>query len=254
MDHSPSTINQQPYSAPPSGRRAGWIDAAIASGFIATIAMTICLAIAYGIANAFGNANGQTLEQWLAALSQNELTENVNDSFALGLVFNLIMGLVWAIVYAYAFASRLPGPGWFRGVLFSLIPWLLSIVVFFPLTGIGFLGNDIDAGFLPALGNLILHLVFGAVLGTLYRAQMGYEAGDDTPEFHMSRNSARASSLGILIGGTIGFIGGWFLGPSIDNIASQPMVAFAGCLIGAAMGMAMGALFGMGSEEPATNS
>ena len=53
-------------------------------------------------------------------------------------------------------------------MLFSIIPWFLSLVVFFPIVGAGFFGADLDAGPLPAIGNLILHLIYGAVLGSMY--------------------------------------------------------------------------------------
>jgi hypothetical protein len=240
-----------PEARPRSQRRANWLDTSIASGFIATVAMTGAMAIAYGLVNAFGDDSGNTLQQWFAALTTNELVDRVGDGFALGLILNLLMGLVWAVVYALWFVQRLPGTGWQRGMLFSLIPWVLSLVVFFPIAGGGLFGSDIDAGFLPALGNLILHLVYGGVLGTLYRSEMGHRAGEESAldlDIDLVPNGSRATTVGIIAGAILGIIGGWLLGPSIENIAAQPIVAFGGLLTGAAMGMTLGMLVGMSGE------
>lgn len=240
-----------PEARTTSRQRGNWLDTSIASGFIATIAMTAALAIAYGVVNAFGDGGGNTLQRWFAALTTNELVDRVGDGFALGLILNLLMGLVWAVVYAGLFAQRLPGTGWQRGMLFSLIPWALSLVVFFPIAGGGLFGGDIEAGFLPALGNLILHLVYGGVLGTLYRSEVGRRAGQESAldlDIDLVPNGSRATTVGIVAGALIGTIGGWLLGPSIDNIMAQPIVAFGGLLTGAAMGMTLGMIASMGSE------
>lgn len=252
MDHSmsPTPIETPPYAS----RRFSWIDASIASGFIATIAMSLAMAVAFGVARAIGDTQGGTLERWFAALASNDLIDRIGDGVAIGLVLNLVLGLVWAMVYARFFVHRLPGAGWQRGMLFSLIPWLLSLLVFFPMSGLGFFGSELDAGFLPAAGNLILHLVYGAVLGTLYRADVGAHAGDPSAldvEIDLTPNGSRATSIGMLVGGVLGVLGGWWLAPGIDNLAAEPIVIFGGLLIGVAMGMTLGALAGMREDDPA---
>jgi hypothetical protein len=226
-----------------------WLRASIASGFIATFALTSSLAIAYGIVNSLGDTDGNRIERWFAALSSNELTENVGDMFAIGMVLNLFMGLIWAIIYARWFEPRLTGPGWRRGALFSMIPWLLSIVVVFPIAGIGIFGNQIDAGILPVVGNLVLHLVFGVVLGTLYAMEIDSGLGTSQHDHQANTNSERAAAFGIILGGVLGFAGGWLVGPSMDDLASQPVIAFAGALSGAAVGMLIGSFLGLHIDE-----
>jgi hypothetical protein len=236
---------------PPAIRsRTGWIDASIASGFIATIVMSMAMAIAFGISRAIGNAQGG----WFAALVSNDLINRIGDGVAIGLVLNLILGLVWAIVYARWFVERLPGAGWQRGMLFSLLPWLLSLLVFFPATNLGFFGSELDAGFLPAAGNLVLHLIYGAVLGTLYRADVGAHAGDASPldvDIDLTPHGSRAITVGMLGGAVLGVLGGWLLAPGLDDLAAQPLVIFGGLLTGAAMGMTLGAFAGMRDDDAA---
>lgn len=225
--------------------RNDWLRDGLASGFIATFAMTASMAAAYALANTLGSAGGNTIERWFAALSSNEMTENVGDMFAIGMILNLVMGLVWALIYARFAEPRLTGLGWRRGALFSLIPWALSILVFFPIAGIGLFGAEIDAGLLPVLGNLILHLVFGAVLGTLYEMEGSSEAHDQ----QANTNSERSAAIGMLTGGVLGFIGGWLVAPGMESIANQPVIAFAGALSGAAIGMLIGSLLGLKIDD-----
>jgi hypothetical protein len=231
-----------------TGLRFDWLRASIASGFIATFAMTACMAVAHALANAIGDTGGGTLQRQFAALSSNELTRTVGDTFAVGMVLNLAMGLLWALVYARWFEPRLSGPGWWRGMVFSLLPFALSILVFFPVAGIGVFGIDADAGILPVLGNLVLHLVYGAVLGSLYAIDAWSGVGSDR-DAEANSNSERAAALGVVIGGIVGFAGGWLVSPAFDDLASSPAIALAGALTGAAIGMLLGSFLGLRVNE-----
>lgn len=249
MTQRPASVSVQRYATPDHAVHDDWVRDGLATGFIATFAMTVSMAAAYGIANALGDASGNVVARWFAALSSNEMTRNVGDIFAIGMILNLLMGLVWALVYARLAEPRLEGPGWRKGALFSLVPWLLSILVFFPIAGIGVLGSGVDAGILPVLGNLILHLVFGVVLGTLYAMEVGNGANRSRHDLQANWNSERASALGMLAGAALGFIGGWLVAPGLDGIANQPVIAFAGALSGAAIGMLIGSMLGLKVDD-----
>src|SRR5215212_5388288 len=132
--------------------REGWLR----NGLLAAGAMTLTLAVAYGIAAGLGDASGGFLGRWLWALTHNRLTE------AVGGRPTLFMGLALSILYAGFAEQHLGGPGWRRGLLFALVPWALSLVVFLPLVGGGLFGLGLGAGLLPILGNLVVHLVYGA--------------------------------------------------------------------------------------------
>lgn len=249
MVHSPATVSHRPHAPSTTSLRFDWLRASIASGFIATFAMTICLAIGYGFANSVGDTDGNTVERWLAALSTNELTENVGNSFFVGMVLNLAMGLLWAMIYARWAEPMLSGPGWRRGALYSLVPWLLSIVVFFPVAGVGLFGSDLDAGPLPVLGNLVLHLVYGITLGTLYAIEAGSGIGTAPHDLQANTNGERGASLGLALGAIVGLIGGWLVGPSLSDLAGEAVIAFAGALSGAAFGMLVGSFLGLKVDD-----
>jgi len=50
----------------------------------------------------------------------------------MGSLIHIGIGISLALVYALLFASWLPGPGWLRGALFSLLPWLFAITLLGP--------------------------------------------------------------------------------------------------------------------------
>ena len=148
--------------------RSRWLSGAILAGFVATIVMSLFLVIVYALTGYIGDENGSQLSQWFWNLSHNDLTEGIWDIPIASFSINLLAGLAWALVYGGIVERKMSGPGWFTGMLFSLVPWLLSLIVFFPAVGGGFLGSEVGAGPLPALGNLVLHLIYGAVLGGVF--------------------------------------------------------------------------------------
>lgn len=229
----------------PAASRTDWLRASIISGFIATFSMTVSIAVAWIAANGIGESNGTTVQRWFDALSHNELTRQVGDRFFVGMLLNLGMGLVWALIYARAAEPALHGPGWSRGALFSILPFILTITIFFPLAGIGLFAKDIHAGILPVAGALILHLIYGAVLGSLYAIEGGAWLTDAEGEAEAAESAERGAVIGIIAGTILGFAGGWFLAPSMDSLASQPVIGIAGALSGAAIGILIGSLLGM---------
>ncbi len=52
--------------------------------------------------------------------------------YIIGSVIHFGMGMSLALVYAAFFGRWLPGPGWLRGTMFSLIPWLFAVTLLGP--------------------------------------------------------------------------------------------------------------------------
>lgn len=90
----------------------------------------------------------------------------MGGSLFLGWMAHFVIGTVLAILYATLFVGRLPGPGFARGALYGLLPWIVAQVVVMPMMGAGLFGGSFGAGF----GSLMGHLVYGAVLGGIYGA------------------------------------------------------------------------------------
>jgi hypothetical protein len=162
---------------------------------------------------------------------------------------NLAMGLLLALVYARYAEPRLHGANWWRGMQFALIPWLLSLVVFLPLMGGGVLGMDIGAGPLPILGNLILHLVYGAVLGISY-AEASEDWLDDTDVDRVNAAAAeRGAAVGLVAGLVPGFVFGWLIAPAFGALVGRPATAIGVAFIGAVIGLAIGSFAGMSRTQ-----
>jgi len=52
--------------------------------------------------------------------------------YVLGSLIHIGTGASLALIYALFFDPWLPGPGWLRGALFSLVPWLFAITLLGP--------------------------------------------------------------------------------------------------------------------------
>lgn len=231
--------------------REDWLRAGVLAGFLATFAMTLVLAAAYWLARTVGAADGGVFQQWSWALVNNPVTRMTSDSVMLAIGGNLIMGLILATVYARYIEPRLAGPSWWRGIRFALIPWLLSLIVFLPLLSGGMLGMGIGAGPLPIVGNLILHLVYGAALGLAY-AEASEDWLDDTVvDRDNAAGAERGAAMGLAIGLVGGIVVGWLASPMFDGLASRPMSTIGIAFIGAAIGLGVGSFAGMNREQSA---
>ncbi|MDQ4045279.1 MAG: hypothetical protein M3173_07510 [Chloroflexota bacterium] len=231
------------------GWRSDWIRSGILAGFVATFAMTATLTVAWLIANAIGDDDGGQLARWIYNLSENRIVDRVGDAFLVGLALNLIVGIAWALLYA-----RFAEP-WFgrstvvTGMLFAMIPFVISVAVIFPLMNAGFLGSDLGAGPLPFIGNLVLHLVYGGTLGFLYAIESERGVADRANQRRANASAELGAAYGVVIGGIVGAIGGWLVAPTMDELADRPVIMLAGVLAGAAIGTLAGSLIGMQADE-----
>ena len=87
---------------------------------------------------------------------------------ALGWIMHFMIGTVLAVGYVYLFAARLPGKPFIRGLIYSLIPWLMAQIIVNPMMGAGVFASATPTPILFVMGSLVGHLVYGAVLGAVY--------------------------------------------------------------------------------------
>jgi hypothetical protein len=176
------------------------------------------------------------------------------------------LGIIWAIVYARFIEFRLSGPGWRRGMVFSLLPWLFSLLILLPAAMFDRLDVAFSAGPLPPLGNLILHLIYGFTLGQLYDASadepnLAEDTVYDEPlERAAVEHSEEFGAAGILVGAVVGAAVGIGLAvvlpPTLPNIDFQGWsvaLAVGGILAGGAVGGIVGSFAGLPStpDDPA---
>jgi hypothetical protein len=225
-------------------RRADWLGDSIVSGFIATFAMSVVMAGAFALSRAIGVQDGSQVERWFWALTHNPVIDSTQNAIVLAIGANLLVGLLWAVVYGYDGEPRLNGPGWRKGMIYAIGPFLLSIVAFFPIMDGGIFGRDINAGPLPILGNLFLHLIYGAILGSVYAIDLEAWLDGSTADRSHAEAQQRGAAVGTVVGIAVGLTVGWLLGPSLDDVGGRGLIALIGALTGGALGLACGSLGG----------
>ena len=221
---------------------------ALLAGFVASIAMIIAFAVAFVAALALSRVPVPILADWFRGLTRNQLIDIAGPNLYAATAIFFVGGLIWALLFVLVFEPRLRGEAWERGVLFSLVPWLFSLVVFMPLVGGGLLGLSLGAGPLPALGNLILHVVYGAVLGAVWGSAESVidrpfrtPEGDDLSVGRLSEmGAARGMAIGVALGVALGVLGA-VLVPQALGLNPLAMIVGVG-LAGAAFGGFAGSL------------
>lgn len=244
-----------------------WLGRAVLAGFCSTVVMFVGMIVAYGISTylsgvALANAHGAlgnsvTVELWFYNLTHNTVVDAARNELWGALALHGFVGLFWAAVYGYFFEPRLRGNSLERGMLFALLPWTLSLVVFLPLAGGGFFGMALGAGPMPALGNLILHLLYGATLGLVYGPfgdiilEPAGQAMREAEQESMRRaeaGMAKGILVGLLIGfaiGMIGFLVGFVAHASARIGYSPAWFILMAVLMGGALGAIVGSMFGL---------
>lgn len=246
-DTMESSINgaSAPFAMRPGRRRSDWVSDGLVSGFAATFLFTVLVIAGYWVADWWGDPNGNQLERWFANLHENSITRSTQDSVVIAIGLNLAVGLFWALLYGADGEVRLSGPAWRKGMIYALGPWLLSILLFFPVMGAGIFGKDLGAGPLPVIGNLILHLAYGAALGVLYAVDLdSWLDGSEADHVH-NEFAESGAAIGLVVGAPIGLIAAWLVGPSLDRIAGLPVIALLSTVLFSAIGLLVGSFVGI---------
>jgi hypothetical protein len=254
----------------PAGPRRRWLSDAIIAGFVAIGTSTAVLMIAFVVANGVGDEQGDVVRRWLWQLTHNEVVAFSSGRPAYALVLHVVLGVVWALVYARLVEGNRglrwwigTGPGWLRGMRFSILPWLVSLLVLLPAAAVNMLDWALSAGPLVPLGNLILHLVYGFTLGQLYDASADEPAvaADLTYQEPLQRVAVEHSedfgAAGILVGGIVGAFVGVGLAvvlppvlPNVDFGGWEAALAVGGILAGGAVGGIVGSFAGLPQAPP----
>jgi len=128
--------------------------AGIAAALIATVVLSILMVIKAAI----GLLPGLDVITMLAAIA--------GLPKAAGWVMHVVIGvLIYGLVFAAAY-QKLPGGPAVKGMAFAVVGWVHMMVAVMPVGGAGFFGLGIGAA--APVATLVLHLIYGAVLGISY--------------------------------------------------------------------------------------
>ena len=142
------------------------VKAGLIAGFMATVALSILM-----IAK-----SAMGLMPQLNPFEDNVHVAHVLTGLTLPLPFgwlaHFFLGtVIWGLLYAALHAS-LPGAPVVKGLIFGVLAWLAMMIVFMPLGGHGLFA--LSLGPQALIATLVLHLVYGAVLGVVY-AKVAHE-------------------------------------------------------------------------------
>ncbi|MDA3914059.1 DUF6789 family protein [Oleiagrimonas sp.] len=135
----------------------------ILAGFIATVALSI-LMILKGIMGMMPQLN---VIHMLAGMAHKQM--GLAASPVVGWLGHFFIGtVVWGIAFALLY-QVLPGKtALAKGLAFSVLAWLLMMLLPMPMAGAGLFG--LKLGIMAPVMTLVLHLIWGAVLGLSYAA------------------------------------------------------------------------------------
>jgi hypothetical protein len=129
----------------------------IVAGFLATVLVSILMLIKAVI--------GLMPEVNVIAM----LGGMIGGGPTIGWIAHFLIGAVfWGTLFALLQHSIPVGRGWPKGVLFSVAAWLLMMLAVMPIAGAGFFGMRL--GLVAPVMTLIIHVIFGAVLGGIFAA------------------------------------------------------------------------------------
>lgn len=147
---------------------------AIVAGFVATVVLSVLMLIK----GAMGMLPQMNVIHMLAGMAHARM--GLPASPLVGWIAHFFIGTVlWGIGFALL-QPVLPGSSAVRKALsFSVLAWLLMMLVPLPMAGAGLFG--LKMGPMAPVMTLVLHLIWGAVLGAVYgRLGRGGEAADAT--------------------------------------------------------------------------
>ena len=130
-----------------------------AKGLLAGLIATLVLSALMVMKAAMGLMPALDLPQMIAGMLG-------STSLVLGWVMHFAIGIV---IYGVAIAElgrHLPGGDVVHGLIIATAGWLIMMVALMPMVGAGLFGMSL--GPMAPLMTLVLHLIFGAVLGLAY--------------------------------------------------------------------------------------
>lgn len=128
-------------------------------GIIAGLAATVVLSVLMLIKGMMGMMPDLNVIAMLAG--------QMGGSMMMGWVAHFVIG---AVLYGLAVAnlgSVLGASDLVRGIVLGVIGWLIMMVALMPMVGAGLFAMNM--GMMAAVATLVLHLIFGIVLGYTYK-------------------------------------------------------------------------------------
>ncbi len=92
------------------------------------------------------------------------LAQFTNTNIAMGWVMHFMVGIALAFLYVYYFREFLPGPYWAKGIIFGVLPWVLTLIMLFPMVDTLDIGDATQSPGVFIISTMVAYLAFGAVM------------------------------------------------------------------------------------------
>ena len=97
------------------------------------------------------------------------LSKAMGGSMAMGWATHFMIGILgYGFMYAFVFSYLPLGGHVKRGLVLGLAGWLMMMMAVMPMMGAGLFGMSLPSGIMVPIVTMVLHAVFGAVLGFTY--------------------------------------------------------------------------------------
>lgn len=84
-----------------------------------------------------------------------------------GWIMHFVTGVILAYGYVYYFRDEVDGPYAVRGLIYSVLPWVITLIMLFPMIGIQRDNETSPSVGIFILSTLIAYLSFGLVMGAI---------------------------------------------------------------------------------------
>ena len=143
------------------------MDTSLRNGLIAGLAATVVLSVLLVLKSMMGVMPALDPILMIASMMGMPVTMGWVGHF-------VICTILWGGLYALLY-ERLPGDNpVLKGVALATAAWLVMMIVLMPMAGAGIFGMSL--GMMAPVMTLVMHVIFGAVLGGAYQA-LGQEGG-----------------------------------------------------------------------------
>lgn len=135
----------------------------ITKGIVAGFSATVVLSVLMLMKSMMG------LMPQLDIISMLSTMAGAPDTPLIGWVLHFVIGSVlWGVLFALI-SPMIPGRSeWLKGIAFGTAAWLLMMIMVMPMAGAGLFGSRF--GMVAPVMTLMLHILYGAVLGAVYGA------------------------------------------------------------------------------------
>jgi len=131
------------------------IKAGVIAGFVATVVLSLVMVMK----TAMGVMPELNAIKMLAGMMNMPLVTGWVAHFMIGTV-------VWGVLFA-ALVNKLPGSTLMSAIIFSIGAWVMMMIGPMPMAGAGLFGMNL--GMMAPVATLVLHLIWGVVLGLTYK-------------------------------------------------------------------------------------